>query len=69
MKNKKNIWKNIKKISVIISLIIMILSGIIYCTNIYDWINKNTNKCSSISINQNQSGNNISSTQSIQIGF
>lgn len=46
----------------------MILSGIIYYTNIYDWINKNTNKCSSISINQNQSGN-ISSTQSIQIGF
>lgn len=36
-KHKKSSW-NIKKISLVVSLVVAILSGIFYFTGIYDWL-------------------------------
>ena len=61
MKNKQKKSRNIlKKVSLIIGLVIMILSGTVYRTNIYDWFtNKPTQQTtSSPLISQIQNGTN-----------
>ena len=60
MRSKQKKSRNIlKKVSLIIGFVIMILSGVVYCTNIYDWFtNKPIQNILSTPISQIQNGTN-----------
>ena len=73
VKHKKLLWDIFTRISLVIGIIIAILSGVVYCTNIYDWftnkpiqqttrppisqIQNGTNNVQNISINESKENN------------
>ncbi len=62
-KHKKSLWNTLTRFSLIIGIIVAILSGVVYCTNIYDRFSGNVSQASqqissNNSIVQIQSGTN-----------